>query len=432
MIGRIREILKKSGIDQWTLMETESSAGEYFFIHRDMDMFRKKKVTKYSLTVFNDHEGQEKKYRGSATITLDSGMEAEELRKKIEDAYFAASFVKNPWYPLSPAVKGSFAPGRTRLNEEDRTPLVKDITESLFRPDSHDKGGINSFEIFLNRQAIRFLSSEGSDCSFEKTSGDIELICDWKENDMSVELYNMFSFADFSASLIEDECRRQIENCRLRASASPAQKIENIPVILGEEAVREMIGFYRTHSNVKALYEGTARGKKGEIFQGSDIRGDLIDMTLVPTLPGSPESAPIDRDGMLLKEVRIFEKGRLVNLHGPVQYASYMDEEPRGSYGNTVVACGSGSVEEWRVKPHIEILAFSDFQMDAVTGDFGGEVRLAKYYDGKEVRALTGASLSACLFDVHKEIYLSREKLEKENYSGPRYIMFPGATLAGA
>ncbi len=431
MTDTIIQLLNEAGIEHWTVLEKQSRSDELFFIRRNMDMFRSKDVTKYTITVYRDHFEKDRKYRGSATLTLDRGMERDEIREKLNGAYGAASHVKNPWYPLPSPVTGRFKGPESRLSESDRTALLRDMGESLFVTDTHSKGGINSCEVFLNSFYSRFISSEGSDCTFDDHKGDIELICDWNEHGRSVELYNMFSFSDYSGELIESECRRQIENCRLRAAASEAPELRNINIILGEEAVREIMDFYRTHSNIQGVYEGTAKGKKGEVFQGSEVRGDLIDITLTPSLAGSPSSSPVDRDGVLLKETRIYKKGKILNYHGPAQYAFYLKEEPVGCIENTIVSCGSRSVEEWRREPHVEILAFSDFQMDSVTGNFGGEVRLARYFNGKEETALTGASISASLFDVHKEIYLSSEKLEKENYSGPRHIMIPGASLAG-
>lgn len=49
---------------------------------------------------------------------------------------------------------------------------------------------------------------------------------------------------------------------------------------------------------------------------------------------------------------------------------------------NMVVEGGSKTLDELRSMPHIEITDFSAFDMDAVSGTCGGEIRLAYESDG--------------------------------------------------
>ena len=98
----------------------------------------------------------------------------------------------------------------------------------------------------------------------------------------------------------------------------------------------------------------------------------------------------------------------------------------------TEVEGGSLSYSDLKKEPYIEIVTFSDFQMDILTGDFGGEIRLANYYDGEKVIPLTGASLSANIFDIHNDFYLSKEVVQKDNYIGPKALMYKNGHLVGA
>ncbi|MDC7235921.1 MAG: metallopeptidase TldD-related protein [Spirochaetales bacterium] len=432
MFETIKNILINADIDDWTVLEKRSRSRELFFIRKSLDMNRAKDVVSSTVTVFKDFTEDCTSYRGSASVVLGNNMTEEEMKAKLENAVFAAGFVKNPHYPIHPGVTSSFTGNRGRLSEKNLMPVCSDIIKSLYKHDNHQDGGINSAELFLNQMEYRFVSSEGTDLSYTQNRGTIELVCDWNDGKGGVELYNMFSFADFDSALIEEECRRQIESCRLRAEARPAGLIESVNIILKGAAVRDMMDFYRAHSNVKGIYEGTARGKKGEVFQGDGVRGDLVTISLDPFLSHSPYSAPVDRDGVKLKKICLYDRGKLLRYHGSQQYSSYLEEQPSGEIPNIIVDSGQQSVEEWKKEPHVEIVTFSDFQMDSLTGDFGGEIRLALYYDGEKTVPLTGASLSSCLFDVQKEMYLSKERVDIENYSGPGYLMFPGGTISGA
>ena len=429
-IDIIRKVMKELGIDEWIIREEEVTSQESFYIRKDLDMNRAKNVKHYDVTLYRLFEEAGQAYKGSASLRLPSRISREEIITRLEKAWFAASFVKNPPYPMALPKERTVSPLRSRLAEEDMNPVMEELRESLYKNDIHREGGVNSAEIFLNRFTCRLVTSTGIDESWTRCQGDIELICDWKENGEDVEIYNMFSFADADGTMVEEECRNQIENCRLRSRARKATELKDINIILTGEAVRDMMSFYLTQSSAKGVYEEIARGKAGEIFQGNGAKGDLVSITLDPSLEGSPRSVPYDGDGTALERVEIFRDGKLLRYHGNQQYSHYLNVPATGVIANRVVAGGKSSVEEWKKEPHVEIRSFSDFQMDPMTGDFGGEIRLALWFNGKETLPLTGASLSACIFDVQKEFYLSKELVRKENYHGPAYLMYPRGQLS--
>ena len=198
----------------------------------------------------------------------------------------------------------------------------------------------------------------------------------------------MFNFSDYCPELIEEEAKIQIENSRDRALAVQAEELKGINIILNTEAVKEMMSFYVTQSSAKAVYEEISRAEAGERFQGNDVTGDLINIKLNPNMINSSESAPYDEDGLLTK------------LHGSLRFTSYLGLKPTGIIHNLEVQGGEKSYEDFKKEPYVEIITFSDFQMNPMTGDFGGEIRLARYFDGQKIISVTGASLSANLFKI--------------------------------
>ena len=76
---------------------------------------------------------------------------------------------------------------------------------------------------------------------------------------------------------------------------------------------------------------------------------------------------------------------------------------------NMVVEGGSKTLDELRSMPHIEITDFSAFDMDAVSGTCGGEIRLAYESDGTTSHPTTSGSLSARYDDVLKNLTFSKE-----------------------
>ncbi len=437
MVEIIQTLLNKLNIDQWKILEERTEARELFFIKQDLDMNRAKQIRKYIVTVYRDFKEGEDRYKGSASLKILPTMKEEEIRKELDKAYYAASFVKNPYYPLPGKGEQPFFRFSSRLASDEWTQILQGLTGSLYKNDTPNtpgrKGGINSAEIFVSRMEYRFINSGGIDVSYSASRGDIELITEWQEGEESVELYNMFSFSDYCPDLVEKECAEQIENCRLRALARKAPDLKGVNIILKGEAVGEMMDFYVHQASARAKYEGLSRAETGRLFQGDDVQGDVIDLTLNPALPNAPGSVPYDRDGITLKPVMLYEKGVLKQFHGDIQYSYYLGIKPTGSIPHREVKPGNGEAfRKYCEEPHVEVLAFSDFQMDSLTGDFGGEIRLARYFDGKEYKPITGASLSACLFDVQKEIYLSDRIIQKDFYKGPDAVLFRNAHIAGS
>ena len=129
---------------------------------------------------------------------------------------------------------------------------------------------------------------------------------------------------------------------------------------------------------------------------------------------------------------RLIENGELKALIGDNRFASYLGIEPTGQLTNFKVALGSTTYEDMKNEPYVELLSFSHFQMNFMTGDFGGEIRLARYFDGETRQSITGGSISANIKKVQDNMYLSAIGAQYDDYVGPKHIWFKGLEIAGA
>ena len=82
-------------------------------------------------------------------------------------------------------------------------------------------------------------------------------------------------------------------------------------------------------------------------------------------------------------------------------------------------------------RPYLELLAFSDFQMDPLNGDFGGEIRLGRYFDGKGTTFVTGGSISGNIREVQTEMILSKELQRENHFGGPQTIQLSNVAVSG-
>jgi hypothetical protein len=89
------------------------------------------------------------------------------------------------------------------------------------------------------------------------------------------------------------------------------------------------------------------------------------------------------------------------------------------------------SEEELRAGRYLEVVEFSDFQVDSVTGDLFGEIRLAYWHDGESVTPVSGGSISGSMRELAGEMFLSRESAQYDNWRIPASTLVKGITVTG-
>jgi len=130
---------------------------------------------------------------------------------------------------------------------------------------------------------------------------------------------------------------------------------------------------------------------------------------------------------------KIIEAGIIKRYWGPLRFCHYLDVVPTGAFRNFSVAPGSKTTEELGRGAHLEVVSFSDFIAEPLTGDFGGEFRLAYYTDPDGQRyPVTGGSVSGNIRDVQAKMYLSRETQSIAGFQGPLAVKLPEISVAGS
>ncbi|MGF7107618.1 metallopeptidase TldD-related protein [Treponema pedis] len=430
MKEKIISILKKQNISGYRTVISKTRSAEMFFVKNKMDMNRAKNVTHILLTVYKDFEENGKKYRGSADVKIPPTMSCEEIIKKIEAAAFAAGFVKNEWYPLAkPSTEKPFKITSSFDTENLNGELIK-IKNSIYKKRS-TKAELNSAEIFIDNIEVQIINSEGIDVNYKKYNGFIEVITNCSIGKEDVEIYGASSFATESESLIDEMITNQLKETEERAAAQKAKHLNSINVIITNKAVASFFNFYIEQSSASMVYTKSSRAKLGVNFQGEEIKGDKVNIKLVPNLHNSPSSAPYDSDGLLLKEHELFKDGIVKTYHGSLRFSHYLNVAPTGKIDNFEVSAGTKTEAELKAQPYLEILTFSDFFQDSITGDFGGEFRLARYFDGKEIHIVNNGSISGNMFEAQKEFFFTKETVQLSNYSGPKSVMIPDMEVLG-
>lgn len=420
MLDLILKVLKNNNINEYIINEVKKQSYELYMIKKEVDMDRRKNITIYTVTVFKDNGDG---LKGSSVVNVYPSMDEEEITEVLKDAYYAAGFVKNKSYNLPKGYKGEKVYDNSSLSNMTLEESAYRVKNALYKYDNFEHGWINSSEIFVTKADVRIITSNNVDASYEKYSIDGEFVAQWVE-DSDVEIYNMFSYDDLKEEELALKAKEAIINAGYRDKSKEAPSTGKYDVILCGSSVHEFFEYYLRNSRTDMIYQKYSNFKLGENVQGAEINGDKVNIEL-------KSSVPFSKEGIVLKDTKLIEDGVLKAIHGPYNFAEYLGIEPIGNFDGAVIQGGSTSEEDMFSDGSLKIVRFSDFQMDEVTGDCFGEIRLALLKKGDEVIPLTGGSVSINVKDVKDEMLFSKESEDDRGAVVPRCIKFKNVNVAG-
>lgn len=298
------------------------------------------------------------------------------------------------------------------------------MARALFGPDVHEDAFVNSAELFVWRVRRRILSSEGTDVSFVNSGVDGEFVVQCKEPE-DVEIHNQFEYDALDEEALSAKVAEALTFVRDRARAKRVLKSGKYDLILSGNAVMEVLSYYRDRSAAGMVYPKYSTWKPGDDVQ-EEAAGERLALTLRAFHPYSPEGIPTREDLPLL------EDGKLLAWHGPNRFCRYLGVKPTGNYQK--IACGNGTVpfEELKKGPCLWAVTFSDFQMDAMSGHFGGEIRLAYLIEANgTVTPVTGGSVNGSILEAQKDLTFSTDRYLTAWYDGPYAVRLSGVSVAG-
>ena len=424
-MDKIISLLEQAGVSAWRVTRKRTEAVELYFIKKKLDLPRYKDLDEISAEIFRDFEKDGVKYRGSTTIFLEPSLSEEEIGRKIKDAWYAASFVKNRWYDLPKKTVSETVPSGASCRELPLAKIADSLADVVLHADSDDTAFINSAEIFVRRAKVRIVDSAGTDvsCIRDMIRGEFVAQCTAPED---VEQFRQFAYDDLDPQALKEKLEEGIRDVRLRARAKGAPAAGSCSIILTGENLRELLNFYSARSGSAMIYPGYSTWKIGENVQGEVTTGEKLRLSLVTALPFSTEGIP-------MKERPLLEDGVLRTIHGNARFAHYLGIEPTGGYEKLRLDAGTMSYEDMKRSGALEAVSFSDFQMDVMDGHFAGELRLALQTDGSgNLTALTGGSVNGNLIPLQGKLVFSKERYKDSSYEGPLAVLIPDVMIAGS
>lgn len=418
-------------VDEYKIVNKQVSSTELFFIKEELQMNRRKDTENITIVVYKNFEEDGKKYKGSSSTKVSPSNTTDEIKHKIDMAILAASFVKNEYYPLEEPSNETPTDMPSSLKDGNPIETISSLVKDLYSEDKQFGAFINSTEFFINTAKTHMINSNGIDITTTSVDGEIELITEANGEKEAIELYTVIHFGDYDKDYIKNLIKDTMLSASLRAKAVPMPTVKDIPIILRGETIRRFFGYYTFSASASSMYQKLHNNQLGDKVQGEDIKGDKITLTLKPYVPNSSENKQYDAYGTFLKETTVIKDGVLENYTADKRYGYYQNVTPTGDITNFEVSPGSYEIKELKNEPYLEIVSFSAFQSDPLTGNFGGEFRLAIYFDGEKEIPVTLGSIAGNIKQAQLDLHMSKEQITFNNVVVPRYIKVKGVAIAG-
>ena len=425
MINRIINVLNEAQVSDYRIMEVKKVSHQAFFVRQFLDQHRISDTVHTTLDVYMDTEENGQKFRGKASKEIYQNESEEEIRKDVEQLKYNASLAKNPFYQLVKDEKY-----QEEEKDYDLIALLNDVVQGVQNVRDTDSEKINSYEVFVNGYYYHIVNSQGTDVAFNSMNEEVEVIINSVDDGHEIELYHDSTFAGKPVTEITDDILKVFRYAKDRTRAQATKKMMNARVLLSGDFNADFYDYFLDRANSAEVFYGESQVQLGDDCQHNS-EGDKITLRLVSQLPHSSRNMPYSKDGNKALDLTIVENGVYRNYWGDQITGYYLGLEKITDANNFIVEAGSKTVEEMKKEPYLEVIEFSDFGMDSITGNFGGEIRLGYYYDGEKVVPVTGGSITCNMDKALKHIYLSQETRQYDNCVVPCTIELFDVNVAG-
>ncbi len=432
MIEKILSALKKSGVELYQITETKQEKAELYFIRKSLDMQRMGDIRQAEVVVYKEFEENGKRMMGSATVQVQDSYTEEMMEELFRNTLYAAGFVKNKYYELYAGKKDAqeetsedsdFQADKT-LADKSLSEIAQSFTEALFADDTETNVFLNSAELFVLKTTCHIINSKGVDVSYRKSRVQGEFVVQCTEG-QDVETYQHFAYVNSDTEPLRNKVKETLRMTRDRAKAVSAPPAGEYRVILSGPYLRDIYEYYVVRSASSMIYQKYSTFQIGCNVQGETAEKDSINLTLKATVPYSAEGIP-------MKDRELVHDGKLLMIHGGNRFAYYLNLEPTGNYESYKAPAGNVTLDEMRQGKYLEVVNFSDFQMDSFSGHFGGEIRLAYLCDGEKRIPVTGGSINGNILEAQKSLIFSSQMQTEETFEGPLAVCMEQIQVAGS
>ncbi len=402
MLETIKKKLAALSCDAWELTETTKRGWEFYFIRHQLDQNRATEVKTINVKLYKAIE--DGKFLGSASGEIPPTASDAEIDERLASLLYQAGLVKNPYYTLTDKpvdVPEMTAPVNVEQIAEDFVRAIRSVKETA-------NEDLNSYEIFVTEVTRHTLNSNGVEYTCTYPNSTVDLVVNARREGHEIEMYRFFTSGTCDAQKLGSDIADAMRFGRDRLTAVPTPKLGTADVIFSTSDAVEIYDYFLTRMSAGAKYRKISDWEIGKPVV-EDAKGDKISVEALSSLKNSSRDFPVDEEGAVIRDRWLIRDGVAENFYGSRQFSQYLGLKDSSIVRNVRFLGGKDSAEDVRRGDYLEVVEFSDFQVDAMSGDIAGEIRVAYWHHGGETTVVTGGSITGNMLEAARTMTFSRE-----------------------
>ena len=393
-----------------------------------------------------------KKLMGESSFPILSDNE-EVMKKQVEDALFSCTLTDKDDFdipdashavlPLVELADPAIMAVAREKEEQGVHQLLFDLAARFiaeFGKYPHIK--LNGMEINATLTKNRVMNSNEVDGSQTITEVYVETVITSFDGEKESEFFPSMTVSRISDVDVPAYVQKYVQYANDVLISNPPTPYEGAVVLAGD-AVPDFFAPHlddaplTTHTFASTHYLGLSRYAKGKPViptmpvTSNSSSGDAITLINNPLVPLNPQSRRFDNDGVAAKRQILIDKGIFTGYIASKRFADYLHIPPTGPLGVIELSSGSSSMTTIYKEPCVEIVFFSSFVPNSLSGDFAAEIRLGYLHkDGKKI-PFKGGMVSGNVFEAFAHVFFSKEETAVAGYQGPKAVRFENLTLSG-
>ncbi len=414
------DILQKSEADAWEITDYYEKGWEFYFIRHYLDQHRIKDIHSYTIKVYRKVAG----FLGSAEASIPSDISEHEARCTITNLCNDAFYVQNPFYTLNSPSKKAKTTAKT--NPISLKAISSDFIRILSSISETATEYLNSYEIFVSQITRHFLNSEGIDIIDTYPSSMIETIINARNENKEIELYSLFKAGTCDSDQLTKIIKDMLIYGKDKLIAIPTPNISKTDVVFSTESATELYRFFVSNLYASEVYMGTSNWKIGDLVASEDLT-----LRSVQFLPNSSYNVAFDEEGAPIQDLVLIDHGKVTNFIGNRQFTQYLGMETSFIISNIAVSSGTESESDLRTGDFLEVIEFSNFIVDPVSGNIAGEIRLAYLHNGNITTPVSGGSISGNFREFAQTMRFSKNLQQYNTMLIPAITRLNNVTITG-
>jgi predicted Zn-dependent protease len=297
---------------------------------------------------------------------------------------------------------------------------------------AHPRVLLTAAELYAEEQTTHLLNSRGIDATQTATTIDMEWVLLCRDGERATE------------SFVERR-RRRVDDIDIAAevAAGAGQAADLLhavtppdyrgAVVLRGATLATFLngGVIQTLASAATKFGKLSRWEIGEpVFHGP-ATGDPLTLFANRCLPFGVYASRFDDEGQPAQRVELIRAGRLCAFTANQRYADYLGITATGDFGDIELLAGATPEAALLAEPYVEVVAFSWFTPNEITGDFSSEIRLGYLVEGDRRTPFKGGALVGNVIEALANARWSAETGFYGDYQGPRTARFGSLAIAG-